>query len=532
MTETVDAIVVGAGHNGLVAANLLAAVGWDVVVLEAADRPGGAVRTEDIAAAGFHSDVYSAFYPLGFASPVLRRLALEDHGLRWRRSPSVLSHVLPDGRAVTLHSDVEQTAASVGEFAPADAAAWRELYGQWLEVGPALLDSLFHPFPPVRPAVGVLRALGSTADLLRFVRFLLLPVRRMAEERFAGEGARILLAGNALHTDLGPDSAISGVFGWLLAMLGQQHGFPVPEGGAERLIDALVSRLTAFGGEIRSGCPVERIDVRSGRAVGVRTAGGQVLRARYAVLADVPAPTLYGGLVEAGALPDRLLEDLRVFQWDNGTIKVDWALSGPVPWAAPQVAGSGTVHLGGDVDGLTRYAADLATRTVPEHPFLLFGQMAAADPTRCPPGREVAWGYTHVPWQAGMSAEDVLAQVQRMEAVVEAAAPGFTDLVLGRHVAGPDELERGDAALVGGAIGGGTSALHQQLVFRPTPGLGRPETPIANLYLAGSSAHPGGGVHGGPGSNAATVAIRRRRRPQGVVVKAGTRWVTRRLYRG
>lgn len=525
-----DAVVIGAGHNGLVAANLLADAGWQVTVLESTAHPGGAIRTAEVTAPGFHSDLYSAFYPLGFASPVLSGLGLEKYGLRWLRSPSVLSHVLPDGRTATLHSDVRRTADSVDLFAAGDGAAWQEMYDEWLRIGPSLVGALFRPFPPVRSALGLMRALGSSAELLRFVRFALLPVRRLGDERFGGEGARMLLAGNSLHTDLGPESAISGVFGWLLAMLGQEHGFPVPAGGAERLVDALVARLEACGGVLRCAAPVRSVIVREGRACGVRLADGDEVMARRAVLADVPAPVLYQQMLASRDLPPRLLQDLDNFEWDSATIKVDWALSSPVPWSDPAVSGSGTVHLGGDMDGLTRYAADLVTKTVPTNPFILFGQMAAADPSRCPPGSEVAWGYTHVPWRAGLSADVVAEQVGRVEAVIEQAAPGFGSRVIARHVAAPQDLERGNPSLVGGAINGGTSAMHQQLIFRPVPGLGRPETPIRGLYLASSSAHPGGGVHGGPGSNAATVALRRAR-PQGTLTAAGTDWTLRRLYR-
>lgn len=530
MTQRADAIVIGAGHNGLVAANLLVDAGWRVVVLEATPHPGGAIRTAEVAAPGFHSDLYSAFYPLGFASPALTGLRLEEHGLRWRRAPSVLSHVFPDGRSATLHPDVRDTAACVDTFAAGDGAAWQEMYDEWLRIGPAFVEALFRPFPPVRPAVRLLRALGSSAELIRFVRFALLPVRRLGDERFGGEGARMLLAGNALHTDLSPEGAISATFGWLLAMLGQQVGFPVPEGGSERIVDALVARLRARGGELHCSARVGSVVVRDGRACGVRTHDGDVFLASRAVLADVPAPVLYERLIASEHLPARLLADLANFQWDSATIKVDWALSAPVPWSDPAVRGSGTVHLGGDMNGLSRYAADLATASVPTDPFLLFGQMAAADPSRCPPGAEVAWGYTHVPWQGGLSADVVAEQVDRMETVIEQSAPGFRRLVVGRHVAAPQDLERGDPSLVGGAVNGGTAALHQQLIFRPVPGLGRPETPVRRLYLASSSAHPGGGVHGGPGANAATVALRRAR-PQGALKGAGTDWTLRRLYR-
>lgn len=537
MTGTRDAVVIGAGHNGLVAANLLADEGWSVTVLEAAPQPGGAVRSAEVTAPGFVSDLYSAFYPLGAGSPVMRRLDLGSYGLRWAHAPLVLTHVLPDGRSVSLSRDVDETAASVETFAPGDGDAWRATFAEWQRVSPGLIGSLFRPFPPVRAGLGLARALG-VADGLRFARFALLPVRRFGEERFGGEGARLLFAGNALHSDVGPEGAGSAVLGWLLAMLGQDVGFPVPEGGAERLVDALVARLRARGGEVECGVRVDRVLVSGGRAVGVRTAGGDVLGARKAVLADVDAPSLFRRLVGEEHLPGRFVEDLDRFQWDNATLKVDWALSAPVPWTAPDARRAGTVHLGVDLDGLTDYAADLATGREPEHPFLLFGQMTTADPTRSPAGTEVAWAYTHLPRglsspssaAADASSDFVRRHVERVEAAVERHAPGFRDLVVGRYVQGPADLQAADRNLDDGAVNAGTASLHQQLFFRPVPGLGRPDTPVDRLFLAGSSAHPGGGVHGAPGANAARAALVRAG-VAGPVYAAGIRGANKILYR-
>lgn len=512
-----DAVVIGAGQNGLVAANLLADAGWDVLVLEAQPEPGGAVRSAEVTAPGYLSDLYSAFYPLGVASPVLRDLRLEDHGLRWRHAPQVLGHPLPDGRAAVLSRDLEQTAASVDAFAAGDGAAWRHLAAEWERLSPSLVDALFTPFPPVRAGARLLRELGA-ADALRFARFALLSVRRHGVEEFAGEGAPLLLAGNALHTDLGPGSAGSAVYGWLLAMLGQFVGFPVPEGGAGQLTAALVERLRSRGGRLECDVRVTGVVVRGGRAVAVQVADGRTVDVRRAVLADVTAPQLYLDLVGADHLPPRLLADLRRFAWDTGTVKVDWALSSPIPWRAEAVAPAGTVHVGGHLDDLTVYSSELERGLVPDKPFLLVGQMTTSDPSRSPAGTESAWGYTHVParprgdaggelrgdWGAG----DRARFLDRMEAQMERYAPGFRDLIVGRHAQFPADLQASDSNLQGGAVNGGTAALHQQLVFRPTPGLARPETPFAGLYLASSSAHPGGGVHGACGANAAKAALR------------------------
>jgi phytoene dehydrogenase-like protein len=203
------------------------------------------------------------------------------------------------------------------------------------------------------------------------------------------------------------------------------------------------------------------------------------------------------------------MRDLDRFQWDAPTLKIDWAIDRRIPWQAPGAAESGTVHLGVDMDGLTDYAADLETRRIPTHPFILFGQMTTADATRSPAGTESAWAYTHLPRHVTFTDEDIDQQVERVEAVVEKHAPGFGESVIARHVQSPYDLERRDWNLVTGAINGGTAQLHQQLIFRPVPGIGGAATPIDRLFLAGSSAHPGGGVHGACGSNAARAALAR-----------------------
>ncbi|WP_219418975.1 phytoene desaturase family protein [Pseudonocardia nigra] len=505
-THTADAVVIGGGHNGLVAAAVLADAGWDVCLLESTHQVGGAIRSTELYP-GFTADLFSAFYPLSAASPVLRSLELEQHGLRWSHAPSVLAHPpRPDGGpAAVLHRDRERTAAGLADHDPRDGDAWLKLCAQWDEIGETFLRTMFTAFPPVRGPVQLLRRIG-TAEALRLARFLALPVKRMGEELFASEAGRLLLAGNALHADVPPDAPVSGVFGWLLAMLGQQHGFPTPVGGTGELAAALAARAGAAGADVRTGEHVERIEVSRGRAVAVHTAGGLTVRARRAVIADVNAPDLYRRLLPADAVPARLHADLERFAWDTAVVKVNWALDGPIPWRSREVGEAGTVHVGVDELGMAAWSGDIEARRLPDPPFLLVGQMTTADPAHSPAGTESAWAYTHLP--RGMdddAAADELAK--RVDAVLEEFAPGFGARVLDRTVQRPGDLQAADPNLVHGAVNGGSAQLFQQFVFRPVPGLGRPETVVGGLYLGSASAHPGGGVHGVCGWLAARAAL-------------------------
>jgi phytoene dehydrogenase-like protein len=526
--RTVDAVIIGAGHNGLVAANLLADAGWDVLVLEATGAAGGAVASAELTVPGFRHDVCSAFYPLGAGSPVLRGLDLESHGLAWSHAPAVLAHVFPDDRVALLGRDVAETVASLADFDPRDASAWEGEVARFERIGGPLLDSLLGPFPPVRAGLSLARALG-VGESLRFARMGIQPVRDWARERFRGAGARLLVAGNSLHTDLGPEQAGSAIFGWLLAMLGQSVGFPVPRGGAGELVKALLRRLETRGGTVEYRREVTRVLHARGVAIGVEDVHGERIRARRAVLADVPAPALYGGLLPLSVLPPTMVADLDHFRWDHATIKIDWALSSPIPWNNPAAGRAGTVHLDADLDGMTGYSADLTRDRLPSRPFLLLGQMTTSDQTRSPSGTESVWAYSHVPQALAFDSARLQEHAELMEHIIEEHAPGFRASVLGRAVQLPADLQHHDPSLVSGAINAGTAALHQQLIFRPVPGLSRADTPLDRLYLASSSAHPGGGVHGAPGANAARAALARNGLA-GPAYAATIRTLHRRIY--
>jgi phytoene dehydrogenase-like protein len=510
MPDTVaDAVVVGSGPNGLVAACRLADAGWDVVLCEAADHFGGAVTsTEPVP--GWTADLASAFYPLAAASPALTRLDLGHHGLTWTHAPAVVAHPASADaeRAAVLHRDPMATATALDVEAPGDGETWLGLLEEWRRLREPLLEVLVSPFPPVPAALRLLRRMGRAPDAVRLARRLAMPVTPLGEELFAGQAGRLLLAGNAMHADIPAVAPGSGGFGWLMTMLAQDVGFPVPVGGAGALSAAIAARARAAGAELLTGARVVRIVVGGGRALGVVTADGRRIRARRAVLADVAVTRLYRELLTPDDVPARITADLDSFTWDLPTVKLNWALDGPVPWRAAEARQAGTVHLGADDRELALWSAALASGQPSDVTFLLLGQMAVADPTRAPAGGDSVWAYSHLPrgpLRPGAATE----LAENMAAAVEAHAPGFGDRVVHRFVQGPAELAAMDANLVDGAVNGGTAQLHQQLVFRPLPGsLGRPETPVLGLYLASAGAHPGGGVHGGPGDIAARVALR------------------------
>ena len=515
LSREVDAVIIGAGPNGLVAANRLAEAGRDTLLLEAQPEVGGAVRSDRELHPDFVTDTFSAFYPLAVASRVITRLHLEDYGLRWCHAPAVLGHSLPNGQWVTLHRDVDITAKLLDDEHPGDGAAWRALHDQWRRIGPTLIDALVTPFPPLGPAMRAMIKLPSVGGLT-FVREMLAPAATAFEQQFAGEAVPLLLSGNALHADIPLDSPGSGFLGLLLIMMGQSLGYPVPQGGAGKLAEAMRDRFLAYGGEVVCNAEVTKITVAHGRADGVQV-HDQLVRARRAVLADVHAEHLYGRLVTWEKLPPNVRTKMASFRRDPATVKVDYALRGPVPWRAEPPYAPGTVHISDSVAELVISYAQLSTGNIPEHPFLLMGQMTTTDPTRSPQGTESMWAYTHVPQRVlgdaggnltgAWDTDEAERFADRMQDRIEQRAPGFSERILVRRILTPLEMERRDASLVGGSLNGGTAALDQQLIFRPVPGLGRATTPIRGLYLASSSAHPGGAVHGACGMNAARAAL-------------------------
>jgi phytoene dehydrogenase-like protein len=498
---THDALVIGSGPNGLAAAITLAERGRSVLVLEAADRAGGAVATEELTLPGFRHDTFSSVYPAAAASPVFARMQLERHGLRWVNPPYCYAHPLPGGRAAVLAQALDETAASLDALHPGDGERWRAFAGPYVKRFGAVRRTMLSGFPPLRGPAQMLAQLGPRR-LVDFVRLLLMPATGLGGELFRSSGARAWLYSSAMHGDVPPRGTGSAIAAAYLNFAGHAVGWPSPEGGADRLAEALVGRLRELGGDVRTGARVVRVRTEGKRVRGLELAGGESLDAPI-VIADVVPGSLVA--LAGDALPRRYATALRRYRHGPATVKVDWALSAPIPWEAPEVHRAGTVHVGGDETELLDSLALGADDKVADRPFLLLGQQSLFDPTRAPEGQHTAWAYTHGPHGVDWEAETPR-MVERMEAHVEQYAPGFRDRILARHVLSPADLERRNANLVGGDVGAGSYSL-DQVIFRPTPSVSPYRTPVRGLYIGSAATFPGGAVHGVPGHAAANVAL-------------------------
>jgi phytoene dehydrogenase-like protein len=497
-----DAVVIGSGPNGLAAAIRLAEAGRSVLVLEAADAPGGAVRTEELTLPGFRHDTYSAVYPAGAASPVFARMPLARHGLEWVQPAACSAQPLAGGRAAVLYPGLDATVASLEGVRPGDGAAWRDFAAPFLEHFDAVRATMLAGFPPLEGPLRLLSSAGPKPSVA-FARLLPESAVGLARRLFGSPDSRAWLYGAAMHGDTPPQRPGGAIAAAYLNLLGHAVGWPSPRGGAQALTDALVGRLGELGGEVRVSTPVEGITSSDGRVTAVRTAGGETIATESVVACVMPVALL---AMAGDALASWYRAGLRRFKYGPSTLKVDWALDGPIPWTNEEIRGAGTVHVGGSEDEVLG-AIGTSYEALPERPFMLLGQQSVADPTRAPEGKHTAWAYTHGPQEGVDWAAEEARHVERMEAHVERYAPGFRDRILARHVLGPADLQRRNANLVGGDVGGGSYRL-DQVVFRPMPSISPYRTPLAGLYLGSAAAFPGGAVHGVPGDAAARAVLK------------------------
>lgn len=465
----VDAVIVGSGPNGLAAAAVLAGAGRSVLVVEAADTPGGGLRSAELTAPGFVHDLASAIHPLAVSSPFLSSIPLGEHGLEWVEPPAPLAHPLDDGRAAVLHRSVDDTAAGLGS----DGPAYRRLMEPLVEHWDLAADHLLGP---------MLRLPRHPLALGRFARSAL-PASTLVR-RFSRAPGRALLAGNAAHGVLPLSRPLTASFALVLGALGHRVGWPFPRGGAQRLAEALVSYVISLGVEIRTGVEIELL---------------QDLPKHRVVLFDVGPRAL--AAIAGTRLGDRYRRRARRYRYGPGAYKVDYALAGPVPWAAEEVAQAGTIHVGGTFEEIAAAEADVASGRHPERPFVLAAQHSRFDPTRAPEGHHTLWAYTHVPNGSPFDMSE------RIETQLERFAPGFRDRILARHVTTPADLEAGNSNLVGGDVAAG-SHRGLQLLLRPAGLRWSPyATPAREIFLCSASTPPGGGVHGMCGYHAAQAAL-------------------------
>jgi phytoene dehydrogenase-like protein len=439
------AVVIGSGPNGLAAAVILAEAGLEVEVVEANAEIGGGTRTVGLTLPGFRHDLCSAVHPLARASPVFRDLELD-----WVEPPAACAHPFDDGTAVTLERELEETAAQLG----ADAAAYRRLVGPFARAAVRFRDGRL---PFANPFAGLRSA------------------RKVAEARFSGERARGLFAGQAAHSMLPLERRPTAGFALTLLALGHAVGWPFPLGGSGEIAAALARKLERLGGRIRTSAPADELP-----------------RADL-VLCDVVPRELVR--LARGRLPARYERRLLRYRHGPAAFKLDWALSGPIPWTAEACRRAGTVHVGGTFEEISRSERDNRS----DRPFVLLAQQSLFDPTRAPEGKHTAWAYCHVPNGSTADLTDAI------EGQVERFAPGFRDLVLARSARAPADLEAENRNYVGGDINGGAMDL-RQVFFRPT--LAQYRTPLRGVYLCSSATLPGGGVHGLCGAAAARLALR------------------------
>ncbi len=505
MSDRYDAVVIGSGPNGLVAAITLARAGRSVLVVEAAPTLGGGLQTEELTLPGFRHDVFSAVHPAAVTSPVIEELELERHGLRWIHPEVAMAHPLPNGRAAVLSRDLARTRTNLDALHGGDGQRWQALVEPYLDNWEPLRKTMLSGFPPVAGPARLVPKL-KLAGTLDFARLLLMPAEALAREIFRGDGAAWLF-GSSLHSDTPLDAGGSAIAGFWLNVMGHGAGWPSAQGGAANVTAALVACLREHGGHARAAAAAEQVHARRGRVTGVTLAGGDTVQTRIVIATTTPHSVV---TMAGDALGDGYVRRALRFRHGPPTIKLDWALDAQVPWTNDDARRAGTVHVCGTVAELRGALHEVAGGRLPEQPFVLSGQQSVADPSRAPAGKHTLWGYSHPPAGVDWDAERERF-ADTMERQIERFAPGFRERILARHIMAPGDLQARNANLVGGDVGGGSYAL-DQLILRPLPALNPYATPLRGLYLGSASAFPGGAVHGIPGHAAAKAALRGARR--------------------
>jgi phytoene dehydrogenase-like protein len=467
---TQKACVIGAGPNGLAAAVVLAQAGLQVDVFEAEPIAGGAARTLELTLPGFLHDFGSAVHPMAVSSPFFSSLPLRDYELEWIHSPAPLAHPFDDGSAVILERNLEDAESWLGP----DGKSWRNLMLPFTERWSEFAREVLRPLPSLPRHPWLMARFGVNA---------LASARTLAYRLFRHDRARALFAGFAAHSFLSLDQALSAAFGMLMAIPAHAVGWPIPRGGSQSLTNALCAHLAKLGGKIHTSTWIGNLSM---------------LPPADVTMCDLTPQQLLS--LAGNRFSSSYKKALANFRYGPGVFKVDYALDNPIPWKAAECLRAATVHLGGSFEEIAASEAAVHNGECAQRPFVLLAQPTLFDPTRAPAGKHIAWAYCHVP---NSSPVDML---PRIEDQIERFAPGFRDCILGRRVFSPADLERMDANLVGGDIGGGVLDL-RQFLFRPS--WRRYRTSAPDIYLCSASTPPGGSVHGMCGYHAARLALAR-----------------------
>jgi len=470
------ASVIGSGPNGLSAAITLQQAGVETTLFEAGATVGGAARTAELTLPDFHHDLASSSYPLGIASPFFASLPLARYGHRWIEPSVPLAHPLDDGTAVLLERSIADTVVNLGQqgAGSSDAASWRSLFQPLVEDWPALTRELLGP---------MLHLPHSPLLLARFGLYAMLPATVLAKSAFRGSRARALFAGIAAHSAMPLTSAFSAATGMVLGAAGHAVGWPLAEGGAQSLSNALAAHFQELGGTLVLNHRVETLEEFSP----LDTLLCDITPRQFLAIAGARLPARYRGQLEA-------------YRYGPGTYKIDWALSEPIPWRANDCRRAATVHVGGSFEEVVAAEDSPGKGHANPKPFVLLVQPSLFDASRAPAGKHTAWGYCHVPNASTVPMTDAI------EAQIERFAPGFRDCILARHVMPSAALEAWNPNLIGGDLSGGAMT-PRQLLLRPTPSLY--STALPHVFLCSASTPPGGGVHGMCGHLAAKRALRK-----------------------
>ncbi|WP_373056619.1 phytoene desaturase family protein [Zunongwangia sp. H14] len=464
MNSTYDAIIIGSGSNGLSAAIQLQQKGLRTAVFEQASIPGGATKTLEVTLPGFKHDIGSAILPLGYASPFLRELPLDNHGLEWIFPKIPYSHPFADGSAFSCYNDLDKTAAQF----PEDAQAYKDLFepivNDWSKIENNLLGPLKWPKHPLKLSKFGIKAFTSAHNLVNHY--------------FKNEKTKVFFYGSAAHSTLPLTAVASSSFGLVLTAMAHKYGWPFPKGGAGKFIEAMLSYYKSLNGEIYLDQKVTSI---------------KDLPEAKAYLFDLTPKQLLE--IEGTKFTSLYRRRMENYQYGAGVFKMDWALSEPIPWTNPKCRKSGTVHLGFSQEELERSENSTHHHSTNKNPYVLLAQHSIFDSTRAPGNQHTAWAYCHVP------NGNLRDYTREIEMQIEKAAPGFKDCILAKSTMNTRALENFNPNLVGGDINGGSQDI-TQLFNRPVTRLSPYSTPDPRVYICSSSTPPGGGVHGMGGYSA------------------------------